>query len=428
MKFSPAFRTAATAVVLAAALASGAKAYTTYSSWGTLDVPFYVNPANLDVSSSATISALQAGMRVWNEQSGTAFRFSYAGQVSTTTTGFDNKNMVVFRNERDGSKIASTYSWTTNGLLKDTDIVFWDAARTFFTGTSGCISGGAYIEDIAAHEFGHALGLQHSSVPEATMYGTYSACSKEMRTLSADDVAAAQALYADGPGEADTPPSVSILAPSNGATVSEATTITFSGSATDTTDGDISSRLTWRSNISGSIGTGASFSRTLPAGSHTITATVVDSIGFTTARAHVLTVTSAPANTAPMVTITSPANGASVTAGTSLTFAGSANDSQDGNLTSSLTWRSNLDGQIGTGGGFTRALTAGTHTITASIIDSGGLTTSRSITVSSTAPAPPPPPTPPPAPTPAPPAPTPAPPSPTPGATLTVRAYTIQAQ
>jgi hypothetical protein len=62
-------------------------------------------------------------------------------------------------------------------------------------------------------------------------------------------------------------------------------------------------------------------------------------------------------------------------------FSGSANDTQQGNLTSQLGWRSSLDGQIGTGGSFTRALTAGTHTITASVTDSGGLTTERNVIV-----------------------------------------------
>jgi hypothetical protein len=86
-------------------------------------------------------------------------------------------------------------------------------------------------------------------------------------------------------------------------------------------------------------------------------------------------------NTAPTVSITSPANGATFASGTLISFAGSATDVEDGNLTSSLVWTSSRDGQIGTGGSFTKVLTDGTHTITASVTDLGGLTGSAAITV-----------------------------------------------
>lgn len=86
-------------------------------------------------------------------------------------------------------------------------------------------------------------------------------------------------------------------------------------------------------------------------------------------------------NTAPVVTISSPTNGGSADGGTSVTFSGSATDTQDGNLTAGLIWTSNLQGTIGTGGSFSRSdLVGGTHTITASVTDSGGLTGSNSIT------------------------------------------------
>ncbi len=89
-----------------------------------------------------------------------------------------------------------------------------------------------------------------------------------------------------------------------------------------------------------------------------------------------------PGNTAPTVTITAPADGSSFDEGTSVTFSGFASDAEDGDLTSSLVWNSDLDGQIGTGGSFsTSTLSVGTHTITASVTDSGGLSGSDSITV-----------------------------------------------
>jgi hypothetical protein len=375
---------AATTLALTALLVPAMNAYTTYGKWGTLFVSFYVNPANADVSNSAAISALQGGMETWNTQSGTSFRFGYAGQVSAATTGYDGKNVILFRSDSNGSTIASTYAWSSGGVLVDSDIVFWDGGFKFFTGSGGC-SSGAYIEDIAAHELGHAMGLLHSSSTDATMYARYSTCSQQMRTLSADDVAGARMLYSGGAGVLDTPPTVRILAPASGASVTEGTAVTFSGAATDTTDGDISGRLSWRSSTAGAIGTGATFSRALPAGSHTITATVTDSIGYTTNTAITLSVLAASTNTAPTVTIISPTNGATVSEGASVTFSGSANDKEDGNLTTRLAWRSSVEGNIGTGGTFTRQMRAGTHTITAAVTDGGGLTTHTNVTLYVTA-------------------------------------------
>jgi hypothetical protein len=147
----------------------------------------------------------------------------------------------------------------------------------------------------------------------------------------------------------------------------------------------VSSYLVWRSNLEGQIGLGASFSKALTAGSHAITATVTDSTGHSTTVTTSVNVTST--NAAPTVSIASPANGVTTTAGTAVTFAGSAADAQDGSLTSAIVWKSNLDGQIGTGGSFTRTLTAGTHTITASVSDSGGLTGQKVITVTASSPA-----------------------------------------
>jgi len=89
-------------------------------------------------------------------------------------------------------------------------------------------------------------------------------------------------------------------------------------------------------------------------------------------------------NNPPAVTIISPANGASFPSGTSISFIGSASDPENGNLTSNLVWISSKDGQIGTGGSFSAVLSDGTHTITASVTDSGNLTDSAIITITVT--------------------------------------------
>ncbi len=282
----------AVAVAGAAMLHTGVGAYATYARWGSNTVTFYVNPVNADVSQSAAIAALQAGMDVWNTQSGTSFRYQYGGTANDTATAFDNRNVVMFRNASNGSTIATTYSWWTTGgnELVDSDIVFWDGGFTFFTGSTGCgvVPNAAYIEDIAAHELGHALGLNHSSATDATMYPSYSYCSQALRTLAADDIAGAKALY---PLVSNTAPAVTISSPGNNSSYATSDTITFTGSASDTQDGSLTSALAWTSNIDGSIGLGGSFSRTLSAGTHTIKATAVDSGGLNTVKQVTVTVT-----------------------------------------------------------------------------------------------------------------------------------------
>jgi len=87
-------------------------------------------------------------------------------------------------------------------------------------------------------------------------------------------------------------------------------------------------------------------------------------------------------NALPTVTITALANGSTFTQGDPITFTGTATDAEDGDLTASSAWTSSLDGAIGSGGSFSiSTLSVGTHTITASVMDSGGLTGSAQISI-----------------------------------------------
>jgi hypothetical protein len=87
-------------------------------------------------------------------------------------------------------------------------------------------------------------------------------------------------------------------------------------------------------------------------------------------------------NTAPVVTISAPADGSTFTAGDNVSFSGTANDAEDGNISAALSWDSSIDGNIGSGASFsTTGLSVGNHTITASVTDSGGLPGSDSINI-----------------------------------------------
>ncbi len=86
-------------------------------------------------------------------------------------------------------------------------------------------------------------------------------------------------------------------------------------------------------------------------------------------------------NNSPVVTITSPNNGSTYVYNGSIQFTATATDTEDGDLTTSLVWMSNTIWKIGTGGSFSVRLVPGTHTVVASVTDSGGRTASATVVV-----------------------------------------------
>jgi outer membrane protein OmpA-like peptidoglycan-associated protein len=88
-----------------------------------------------------------------------------------------------------------------------------------------------------------------------------------------------------------------------------------------------------------------------------------------------------PVNSPPLATITSPAGGASISG--AFNFIGTCRDAEEGDVSRSARWRSNRDGEIGTGASFSRALSTGAHTITLTCSDGPGLTGAATITVTS---------------------------------------------
>ena len=145
--------------------------------------------------------------------------------------------------------------------------------------------------------------------------------------------------------------------------------VSFSGHGTDS-DGTVTG-YAWRSSISGSLSTSASFSTSsLSQGTHTIFFRVQDNQGAWSPEVSQSLVVNAPANVPPVAAIDSISPNPAVT-GQSVSFVGHGTDS-DGTVTG-YAWRSSIDGQLSNSASFTiSTLTQGAHTITFTVRDDDG--------------------------------------------------------
>lgn len=81
----------------------------------------------------------------------------------------------------------------------------------------------------------------------------------------------------------NSPPSITISAPTNNSTLIFGTAVNLLATATDVEDGNLSSSIIWTSRLDGVIGSGSNLSITsLSLGRHTLSAEVTDSAGATT--------------------------------------------------------------------------------------------------------------------------------------------------
>jgi hypothetical protein len=179
------------------AVAPAVRAYATIGhTWAASQVTYYVNPDNLYVSSASAIAAFQSAAANWSNQTRANIRLVYGGTTTGTSAVNNGKSEVFFRNESASGLASVTYSWWDGaGRLVDADVVFYEGEYGFYTGNVGCSGVGEYIEDMATHEFGHVLGLAHSSVGTATMYPTNYYCDTTWETLDPDDISGIESLY-----------------------------------------------------------------------------------------------------------------------------------------------------------------------------------------------------------------------------------------
>ena len=128
--------------------------------------------------------------------------------------GGTSKNLVIFENadqwvahghggEDRVVALTTLYYEPSSGKIHKFDMEFADFQFRFTT-TDNPDQVGTDLRNTATHEFGHVLGLDHSTYVAATMYPTAPEGELSKRTLAADDMAGLCAVYANwSPEEAD---------------------------------------------------------------------------------------------------------------------------------------------------------------------------------------------------------------------------------
>lgn len=183
-----------TLLVLTAALlrVHSTSAYATCCKWGTNNASYKYGPT----LPSSFYRATDDGANQWTKTEASWYWIVNAPNSS---------NWILYGPvDLQGEALANTTRWVSqpsNTIVKIE--MKYDSAENWYTGTKAPASNQADAMSVAAHEFGHALGLNHTqSIPHcpsdslaATMCRSLPYGSRHIRTLEADDRNGVYNLY-----------------------------------------------------------------------------------------------------------------------------------------------------------------------------------------------------------------------------------------
>jgi len=190
--------------VAALLLPQAASAYVTLKNfrgnetkWSTNTVPYYIDSAgDPDLPFTAIRDSISAAFGSWEGVGCSALRFTYSGVASGAQRGgvylrFESSSW----DPTVGDAAAYTMSdKSSNGTITASLIVFNSVDVSWTTSESAAGFGHRVdLQGVAAHEIGHALGLDHPWRRDATMF--FSGGSAELRSLADDDERGACYLY-----------------------------------------------------------------------------------------------------------------------------------------------------------------------------------------------------------------------------------------
>ena len=171
--------------------------------WRELRPNFVLVPTGDDARDELTFRALSGAAAAWAEASGVPLTVERT--VRDLQIGFEqrgqNHNVVRWELDEwqaDGDMLALTYLRydSNSGEIVDADVLINGADYGWIDRLEDPESDGYDLHSAMAHELGHALGLAHSDIREATMFATTRNDETHKRDLDVDDLDAIATLYA----------------------------------------------------------------------------------------------------------------------------------------------------------------------------------------------------------------------------------------
>ncbi|MCJ8742230.1 hypothetical protein PDJAM_G00079660 [Pangasius djambal] len=159
--------------------------------WTTNSLTYRIENYTPDMSEAEVDNSIERALQVWARVTPLRFTRIYSG-VADIMISF------VVRDHGDGSPFDGPNGFLAHAFFPSPGIggdAHFDDEETFTFKSSR----GYNLFLVAAHEFGHSLGLDHSNVPGALMYPTYTYTNPDTFVLPRDDVNRIQALYGSNP-------------------------------------------------------------------------------------------------------------------------------------------------------------------------------------------------------------------------------------
>jgi hypothetical protein len=149
-----------------------------------------------DIPENGEQKAVIAGLELWERVANLKFSFGFYGSYDTTISWVsgDHGDGISFDGPATGeeSQNVRAHAFFPCNTTAFGGAIHFDDAETWTTGIGDPFGQPADLTSVAAHEAGHALGLDHSQDPTALMYEGYFST---RRYLGWDDIIGAQYAY-----------------------------------------------------------------------------------------------------------------------------------------------------------------------------------------------------------------------------------------